>query len=184
MAARRTALDAAPCASPDRFRELMSAFPTGVGVITAFRADGRPVGMTCSSICSVSLEPPTLLVALRNASPTLAAVLESSVFSLNFLHEGAREVAKLFASGDADRFDQVDWRDDGTCGGPHLVRAAHARADCRAVRHERVGDHTVVYGEVAATRAGPGGGRPEAIRPEAIRPLLYGQRRYATWPAA
>lgn len=179
MAPRRAALDAAPCASANRFRELMAAFPTGVGVITAFRADGRPIGMTCSSICSVSLEPPTLLVALRNESPTLAAVVASSVFSLNFLHEGAREVAKLFASGDADRFDQVDWRDDGTCGGPHLVRAAHATADCRAVRHEVVGDHTVVYGEVVATKAGPGDGQPDTNRP-----LLYGRRRYATWPAA
>ncbi|MET9294040.1 flavin reductase family protein [Streptomyces sp. NPDC003077] len=174
MAPTKATLAAAPCTPPDHFRELMSGFPTGVGVVTAFRADGRPMGMTCSSICSVSLEPPVLLVALRSASPTLAAVLDGSAFSLNLLHEGAREVAKLFASGDADRFDRVDWRRGSVGGGPHLADAAHAMADCRVTRHEAVGDHTVVYGEVVATVTAPG----------AARPLLYGQRRYASWPAA
>src|SRR5439155_979792 len=59
------AANVAHTAVPDRFRAMMSAFPTGVAVVTTTDADGRPHGMTCSSVCSVTLEPPTLLVCLR-----------------------------------------------------------------------------------------------------------------------
>ncbi|MGH3800621.1 MAG: flavin reductase family protein, partial [Pseudonocardiaceae bacterium] len=58
-----------------RFRDLMSSFPTGVSVVTALDREGHPWGATCSSLSSVTLSPPTLLVCLREQAGTLHAVL-------------------------------------------------------------------------------------------------------------
>ncbi|SOD63351.1 NADH-FMN oxidoreductase RutF, flavin reductase (DIM6/NTAB) family [Streptomyces zhaozhouensis] len=160
--------------APHDFRALMAGFPTGVGVVTAYQPDGRPIGMTCSSICSVSLTPsPTLLVCLRKGSPTLAALLSSGAFALNLLHEGGRATAELFASGDPDRFDRVAWRSGEGFGGPHLPADSHVTADCEISQYNAIGDHEAVFGKVVAVTA------EDAER----APLLYGRRRYAVWPA-
>jgi flavin reductase (DIM6/NTAB) family NADH-FMN oxidoreductase RutF len=153
-------------------RRLMVGFPTGVGIVTTITADQRCWGMTCTSLCSVSLYPPTLLVCLREGSRTLRGVLDAGTFALNLLHAGARSTAELFASGDPDRFGRVSWQLSERGAGPHLVDAAHTTADCRVVNAEQVGDHSVVFGEVFAIvqRAEP-------------RPLVYGLRLYAGWPS-
>src|ERR1051325_9503287 len=101
--ARRTPVDAA------KFRSLMTTHPAGVAIVTTAAPDGEPWGMTCSSICSVSLRPPTLLVCLRGERPTLAALLRVSAFALNLLHDQAEPAATLFASGSPDRFEKVEW---------------------------------------------------------------------------
>ncbi|MEU4805243.1 flavin reductase family protein [Actinosynnema sp. NPDC023587] len=154
------------------FRALMSHFPTGVAIITTTAPDGSPRGMTVSSVCSVTLSPPTLLVCLRNGSPTLGAVLATGAFAVNFLHGNARPVAELFASGAPDRFDLIPWRQEAGAAGPHLVEDAHAVADCRVSRTEPVGDHTVVFGETF-----------HVARESGHLPLLYGLREYQVWQA-
>jgi len=154
------------------FRSLMAGFPSGVAVVTALGPDGQPWGMTCSSVCSVTLRPPTLLICVRHGSPTLEAILRRSLFTVNMLHDGAQPTAMLFASGAPKRFDQVQWSIGPGDGGPHLSDDSHAVADCRVVRAEPVGDHMVVFGE--ALRVSQRSGH---------RPLLYGLRRYAAWPA-
>ncbi|MFD9701394.1 flavin reductase family protein [Lentzea sp. NPDC059081] len=150
-------------------RRLMAGFPTGVSVVTALAADGSPRGMTCTSLCSVALDPPTLLVCLRHGSPTLDAVLDTAALSVNLLHRSARPTAELFGSGAADRFDRIAWA-AVPGGGPHLSQAAHTIADCRLRTCHTVGDHVVVLAEVT---------RITSLRSPA--PLLYGMRRYGTW---
>jgi flavin reductase (NADH) len=162
---------AVPAITAD-FRSLMATFPTGVGIVTALGPDGQPRGMTCSSVASVSLAPPMLLVSLRCDSPTLAAVLFRGTFVLNLLHRDAQPAAELFASGAADRFDRVRWRCGPGLGGPELPDDAHAAAHCLVRRAERIADHTVVFGEAFRVWTPP----------ESAPPLMYGLRRYATWP--
>jgi flavin reductase (NADH) len=152
------------------FRQLMAGFPSGVAVVTAFDPMGRPWGMTCSSLCSVTLSPPTLLVCLGHGSRTLAAVRSAATFTVNLLHDQARATAELFASGDPHRFDLVRWHTPEGSGGPHLADATHAAADCLVSRINDVGDHAVVFGEVI-----------RAIYHGEPNPLLYGLRRYAEW---
>jgi flavin reductase (DIM6/NTAB) family NADH-FMN oxidoreductase RutF len=153
------------------FREFMARFPSGVAVVTTVDTDGTPRGMTCSSVCSVTPLPPTLLVCLRHGSPTLASVLQRTRFTVNILHAEGQRVAELFASGDPDRFDQIRWHLAENAGGPHLTDYAHAIADCRVASTEHVGDHVVVFGEIYR------------IRTHDERPaLLYGRRRYGAWP--
>ncbi|OEJ57817.1 oxidase [Streptomyces agglomeratus] len=154
-------------------RPLMAGFPTGVAVITTLAPGGEPWGMTCTSLCSVALDPPTLLVCLRRGSPTLEAVQSSGSFSVNLLHSQARATAELFASGAKDRFEKVAWRTEGPVGGPHLFESAHTIADCSVDDVQAVGDHAVVMGlAVAVTQL------------QLQLPLLYGMRRYGSWTDA
>lgn len=154
-----------------QFRSLMSTFPSGVTIVTATEPGGRPWGMTCSSVCSVALDPPTLLVSVRRFSPTLEAMLKLSTFTVNFLHDRAQPAAELFASGASDRFERVRWHMEPSFGGPHLVDEAHAIADCQITKSIEVGDHmVVVLGEVFRVE-----------RRTRDQPLLYGFREYSSW---
>jgi flavin reductase (DIM6/NTAB) family NADH-FMN oxidoreductase RutF len=158
--------------SANEYRELMSAFPTGVSVVTAIDGDGRPWGLTCSSLSSVTVDPPTLLVCVTTRSPTLAVVQASGFFAVNLLHSRARRAAQVFATRTADRFAQVEWQRSGPAGLPHLMDDAFATADCRVIGEVAVGDHTVVLGEVGE------------ITQTSDDPLLYGLRRFTAWPCS
>jgi flavin reductase (DIM6/NTAB) family NADH-FMN oxidoreductase RutF len=157
---------------PDGLRSLMATFPTGVAVVTTVDEDSRPWGLTCSSVVSVALSPPTLLICVRDGSPTLRALLRRSQFAVNLLHDAAQPTAELFASGQSDRFDRIRWRHDRHHAGPHLVEDAHAIADCYVTSTIPVGDHVVVFGEVV---------RIEHDSSDEPSPLLYGLRRYSSW---
>ncbi|WP_306324054.1 MULTISPECIES: flavin reductase family protein [unclassified Streptomyces] len=154
---------------PD-IRPLMAGFPTGVTVLTALTPEGVPRGMTCTSLCSVALDPPTVLVCLRCGSPTLEAALASGGYTVNLLHSEARSTAELFASGAVDRFERVNWSVEGDARGPHLVESAHIVADCEVAETRTVGDHCVVFARVRSIRQ---------LRTR--KPLLYGMRRYGDW---
>ncbi|MEU6756824.1 flavin reductase family protein [Streptomyces sp. NPDC046685] len=156
---------------PAKFRSLMTTHPAGVAIVTTTARDGEPWGMTCSSMCSVALQPPTLLVCLRAESPTLAALLQVSAFSVNLLHDRAVPAANLFASGAADRFEKVKWVPEPEFGLPHLLDDAHTIADCRVSRTLPVGDHLVVFGEVLQVET-------QSNQPPS--PLLYGMRQYGS----
>jgi flavin reductase (DIM6/NTAB) family NADH-FMN oxidoreductase RutF len=161
-----------PDREPPDMRGLMGGFPTGVCIVTSID-DGVPWGMTCTSLCSVALDPPTLLVCLRQGSPTLGAVLGSGSFAVNLLHDEAQTSAELFASGAHDRFERIQWEAGPEARGPHLVKSAHTIADCDVSDSSRVGDHVVIMGRVQ-----------HITRLTSQKPLLYGLRRYATWPEA
>ncbi|MFC5290127.1 flavin reductase family protein [Actinokineospora guangxiensis] len=147
----------------------MAAFPAGVTIVTATTGSGDPHGMTCSSVSSVSLLPPVLLVCLNRRSRTLPALLATSKFAVNFLHSQAREAARLFSTPVPDRFEQVRWELSTSHAGPHLLDEAHTVADCRVVETTSIGDHTVVFGEVFDIH------RVTSDPPD---PLLYGLRDY------
>lgn len=151
-------------------RRLMAGFPTGVSIVTATAADGVPWGMTCTSLCSVALDPPTLLVCLRRESPTRQAVSDSGYLTVNLLHEQGRSAAEMFGAAVPDRFERLPWAPSAHGGGAHLVRAAHTIADCVVVNERDVGSHTVVFAEVLAV---------ECL--SFPNPLLYGMRRYGSW---
>ncbi|MCX4692916.1 flavin reductase family protein [Streptomyces sp. NBC_01408] len=159
--------------SSDEFRFLMSGFPSGVTVLTTTLPDGSPLGMTCSSLCGVSLDPPVLLVCVRNESPTLAAGLECGTFAVNLLDQEAAATAELFGSAAPDRFDRVRWESGPVAGMPHLIDDAHTVADCAVHRSEVVGDHTVLFGAVLNVRS---------LTSAPPSPLVHGLRRYAGWP--
>jgi flavin reductase (NADH) len=154
----------------DEYRDLMSAFPTGVAVVTSIDESGRPRGMTCSSLSSVTLTPPTLLACLRTGSATLGAVRYHGGFAVNLLHVRGRRAAELFSSAVEDRFGLIRWRPSYS-GLPWLVADAFALAECTVSGTAEVGDHTVVFGAV------------DDVTMARETPLLYGMRRFSAFYA-
>jgi flavin reductase (DIM6/NTAB) family NADH-FMN oxidoreductase RutF len=160
-----------PQASAGDFRELMSRFPTGVCVVTSTDAGGGPHGLTCSSLSSVSVAPPTLLVCLKAGGPTLAALQARRCFAVNMLHAHACKAAAVFSAPIPHRFNRVRWRPSPQCELPWLDADSLGLAECRLIGEVLTGDHVVVLGEALSVTLSGG------------VPLLYGMRRYTAWSA-
>jgi len=158
-------------ASVGDFRELMAGFPTGVAVLTTMDPNGDPVGFTCTALCSVSLEPPMLLVCIANRSRTLKALQAIEFFAVNMLHQHGRGAAEVFSAAGPDRFASVTWGLSPGAGLPCLTDHAHTVAECRVRSSTLAGDHTVVIAGVISVR-----------HLNSDPPLLYGLRQYAVWP--
>ena len=153
----------------DEFFAIMSAFPTGVAIVTTLAADGEPRGCTTNAVCSVSAEPPLLLVCLDKGSRTLPALFHSKRFVVNFLAEGRDELARLFASKADDKFAAVAW-EPGIAGMPCLREDSLAYAECVTEQELEAGDHVIVTGLVV------GGLAPD---PASV-PILYFRRSYSS----
>ena len=88
----------------------MGAFPTGVGIVTTMDEHNQPQGLTSNALCSVSADPPLLLVCVDKNSNTLPALRHSKKFVVNYLSAGRGDLANLFASKEPDKFQNVSWR--------------------------------------------------------------------------
>jgi 3-hydroxy-9,10-secoandrosta-1,3,5(10)-triene-9,17-dione monooxygenase reductase component len=139
---------------PDRFRDVMGRFVTGVTVVTASSPEG-PVGMTANAVCSLSLDPLLLLVCFDNQARTLPVVREVGRFGVNVLRADQDDLARLFASKlpESEKF----------AGVPHtvhdgipVIEGALAWVGCRLERVIPGGDHTIGIGAVEAAEAGHG----------------------------
>jgi flavin reductase (DIM6/NTAB) family NADH-FMN oxidoreductase RutF/DNA-binding FadR family transcriptional regulator len=126
---------------------------SGVTIITA-RAEGRDYGMTASAFTSLSLNPPMVLVALNNRSPTQQAVTRSGHFGVSVLAEGQHELAQRFARPSEDKFAGLSVHRGGR--GAALLSDALAVLECE-VSHDVIGGtHRVFLARVKRATARPG----------------------------
>jgi flavin reductase (DIM6/NTAB) family NADH-FMN oxidoreductase RutF len=158
--------------APDLFRSIMGSFPAGVAVVTAVAEDGTPRGLTSNAVCSVSLDPPLLLVCVDRDSNTLAALNHSGSFVVNFLAGGRERLSQWFARKNPDKFRDVDWRPSELAdGAPILSADCVAYAECRTVQEIEAGDHVIFLGEVGGGDVVIGGA-----------PLIFRRGEYRDWP--
>jgi flavin reductase (DIM6/NTAB) family NADH-FMN oxidoreductase RutF len=155
------------------FFAIMGAFPTGVTIVTTLGSDGKPRGLTSNAVCSVSAEPPLLLVCVDKRSNTLPSLLDSRRFVVNYLSAGRGDVSNLFASKEADKFAGIAWR-FASNGMPWLHQDSLAYAECVTEREIDAGDHVVIVGRVVGGEAPVPGSEP----------LLYFRRTYGAWAPA
>lgn len=139
----------------EEFRAAMRLFPASVAVIATGRAPER-VGMTATALCSLSVEPPQVLVCLNAQSATSHAVCANGVFSINILADGQSGVARRFAgmggaAGDA-KFDKGEWS-TGRHGIPVLTSAMQ-HFECRLIDTHAAATHLIVVGEVQGLALG------------------------------
>lgn len=161
-----------PLAASEKFRSIMSAFPTGVTVITTTDGSGEFRGFTSNAVTSVSLDPPLLLVCVAHTSETLPALRESRRFVVNFLKSDEDEISNRFARKGPGKFDSATFY---LCDGlPVLDGHNIAYAVCSTESEIEAGDHIILVGRVL---------EGEVIADHA-RPLLYYRSRYPSWPAA
>ena len=148
------------------FRQLLGHFATGVTVITARDASGRPHGMTANSLASVSLEPPLVLLSIDHAAAMHDLLTTASVFAVNILASSQETISRRFAQDREERFEGVGYQESPR--GLVLLDGALAHIECeRAATHE-AGDHTILVGRVVAGSATDG------------RPLCYFRGGYAS----
>ncbi|MEU2614737.1 flavin reductase family protein [Micromonospora sp. NPDC007271] len=131
----------------DAFRAIMGSLASGISVITTREDTGRPVGMTSSSLCSVSKQPPLLLFCVRPPSSTLDAIRVGGNFAVNLLDVEGRELSELFASRNDDKFAKVSWRPSERAGMP-LLEHTLAYAECAVHNLVEAGDHVIVLGRI------------------------------------
>ena len=128
-------------------RAALGSFPTGVTVITARGPAGEPVGLTCNSFNSVSLEPPLVSWGLRLASSSLEAFRQAPSFTVHVLAERQNELSTRFARRDiADKFAGLPWH-EGLDGAP-VLEGCVATFQCRKFAEHVAGDHVLFLGQV------------------------------------
>src|ERR1700740_2036496 len=133
---------------PRDFRSALGAYATGVTIITAAAADGKPYGLTCNSFASVSLNPPLVLWSLVLYSSSLSVFQNASHFAVNVLGVSQQALANKFAKSSDNKFNGVDWT-AGLGNAPLLVESV-ANFQCRAVNRYYGGDHVIFLGAVEA----------------------------------
>jgi len=157
--------------SRDLFRAISGSFPTGVLIVSTLDEHGKPKGLTTQAYMGLSTEPPLMLVAIDKTSRTLSALQKSRAFVINFLKEGAEDVATLFASKSDEKFKDLRWQPAKDVGGAPILRdISLAYAVCRATEVHEAGDHILFVASVEAGEVLGG------------TPLMYYKRTYAAWP--
>jgi 3-hydroxy-9,10-secoandrosta-1,3,5(10)-triene-9,17-dione monooxygenase reductase component len=155
---------------PAAFRKALGQFASGVTVVTTRDAKGRPLGLTVSAFCSVSLKPPLVLVCIDHRSEANRGLRESGRFAVSVLSEDQADVSRRFALPGPEKLEGFAFA-EGEHGLP-LVPGAVAQLECRVRSFHDEGDHAVWVGEVSRSAARPG------------RPLLHHAGRYRRLDAA
>ena len=152
---------------PDEFRDVMARFPSGVTVVTTAGSDGYH-GVTVSAFCSLSLDPPLVLVCIDQAIQSHDLITNAPAFVVNLLAREQTFVAEQFAGRTplADpTFKRVPHR-LGQLGAP-VLDGSLGFVECEHWAAYDGGDHTIVVGLARALGLGP-----------ASDPLVYFERQF------
>jgi len=147
-------------------RDVMRYFASHVTVVTGALDSGELFGLTVSAFTSVSLEPPLVLICIRNESTSTGLFKKSKRFCVNILAEDQRKIAETFSlSGENGRFLSLDFKIGK--GGSPIITGSLGYIDCKITRFLEEGDHTIFFGQAID------------VRGEEKPPLLYLNRNYA-----
>ncbi|MBT2736998.1 flavin reductase family protein [Bacillus sp. ISL-7] len=145
--------DLVPLVDQQQFKQVIGHFASGVSIITVSN-NGVDFGITASAVCSVSVDPPMLLVCVNKSTGTCHAISAAESFTVNIVNETQKELALRFARANTDKFDGVDFS-YGELGNPVLGQTL-ATLECRVVEEITGGTHSVFLGEVQKADAADG----------------------------
>ena len=154
----------APVVDSRLLRDVLGHFASGVTVVTAV-TDDAPIGFTCQSFSSLSLDPPLVVFAPARTSRTWPRLRDLGRFCVNVLAEDQTDLSSRFAHSGIDKFAGVRWR-PSRHGSP-VLDGVVAWIDCRLWAEYDGGDHTLVAAWVLDLGADPG-----------RRPLLFHRGAY------
>lgn len=150
------------------YRDAMAKFAGAVHIVTTDGPFGRR-GVTVLAACSVSDNPPSILICLNRENAKNDCFADNGVFALNTLaarHEPlASDFSGLTGKTQDDRFLAATWETIAT-GAPTL-KGALAIFDCELVEAKDFATHRVLFGRVTGLHVG-----------DNLRPLLYHERSY------
>jgi flavin reductase len=148
------------------YRNAMARLGAAVNIITTDGPAGR-AGFTASAVCSVTDDPPTLLICLNRTASVYPIFQANGMLCVNVLGAGQQDLSNLFGGKTPmdERFAAAQWHASRS-GVPVLAEAA-ATFECRVVNRTAVGTHDVLFCEVEVVRVG-----------SAAHGLVYFDRRY------
>ncbi|MET7517733.1 flavin reductase family protein [Streptomyces sp. NPDC005373] len=145
-------------------RQVLSHFCTGVTIVTAMGAE-EPVGFTCQSFSSLSLDPPYVCFCPGKTSTTWPRIRDVGRFCVNVLAADQEELCRGFAVSGADKFAGRNW--SLSPNGSPLLGSSLAWIDCTLEQEVDAGDHTIAIARVTQL---------EVVRDTA--PLLFYRARF------
>ena len=147
--------------SENAFKTGMRELAAAVNIITT-NHNGKKDGLTATAACSVSAEPPQLLICVNTEAGGHDLIKITKKFALNILSRDQESIANRFAGLDGadrtERFNVGDWSEI-TTGAPCLDGAL-VNFDCEVVQHISAGTHSIFVGHIVGTRTANTGGAP------------------------
>lgn len=156
----------------DRFKDVFRHHPAGVAVVTADPGDG-PVGLTASSVISVSADPAIVVLSLSERTSATPHLLRADSLVVHLLGADQLALAQRFATGGIDRFaDRTCWYRLGT--GEPVLRGVPAWLRGRITSRVQAGEATVVVLEITDIDL------QRSQQEATVRPLVYHNRNWHT----
>lgn len=151
---------------PRTFRETLGHYPSGITVVAGHDGE-RPIGFTCQSFYSVSMDPPLVSFSVMRTSTSYPPIRATGRFSVNVLSGHQVRVSNQFARSGTEKWSAIEW-EPSSAGNP-LIRDSLMWLDCSIYAEHEAGDHYIVIGEVLDT---------SDHAAEHQVPLLYYRGRY------
>lgn len=133
---------------PAEFRSAMRRLASGVTVLTVHSAERKPLGMTATAFCSVSLDPLLVLACVHRDTKTYDRLLRSGYFGVNLLVESASAIADYCSRPATDKVLPAGWLVDEPGWSAPAIEGSLAFLDCEMYRHFPAGTHRVIVGRV------------------------------------
>ncbi|MFT4125384.1 MAG: flavin reductase family protein [Gordonia sp. (in: high G+C Gram-positive bacteria)] len=144
-----TPAGAAP--GPDVMKAVNRRFVTGVTVVTTRDGD-TPRGLAVNAFASISLEPPTVMIAVAHTSSTHDCLFRARHLAINILAVDQLDVVSVFASKATDKFVGVRWH-PGPLGSP-LIEGSSAAMEVEIRERLRASTHTLFVCRVRNAQVG------------------------------
>ncbi|GAA4776215.1 MULTISPECIES: flavin reductase family protein [Microbacterium] len=161
-----TALEA-PAIDARRFRDALGHYASGITIVTGH--DGaEPIGFTCQSFYSVSVDPPLVSFSVMKTSTTWPRIRETGRFAVNVLESEQIGVSSQFARKGTDKWAGIDW--NAAASGDPVIASTLMWVDAELWAEYDAGDHWIVVGRVVELS-------PEDWHGEGT-PLLYFKGEY------
>ncbi|MEM0097608.1 MAG: flavin reductase family protein [Conexivisphaerales archaeon] len=143
------------------FKDAMARWASGVAILSTLM-NNKPVGITVIGFMSLSVDPPSILISIDRKSYMVEAIKGTRKFAVTFLNEGQKEISRLFASNDSDKFrnEWTEYKNELPYVKGNVTLFAELQSELNAV------DHVLFIGKVNDIIINEG------------NPLIYWNRMY------
>ena len=151
-----------------RFRDTLGHYASGITIVSGIE-DGAPIGFTCQSFYSVSVDPPLVSFSVMKTSTTYPRIAADGKFAVNVLAHDQRAVSNQFARKGTDKWAGIDW--SPAASGNPVIADTLMWVDCEIWAEHEAGDHLIVIGRVVEMS-------PAEWHERDTEPLLYFKGAY------
>ena len=138
------------------FREVFQRWPSGIAVASSVDLDGSPYGMVVGSFCSLSREPPRVMMSAGATTRIHDVVARSGNYAISILSREQRTLIDRFTGidrrFDANRFEGL--RTEKAITGAPVFPDAVAWVDCQVTASHHGDGYTIYVAEVVAASLG------------------------------